>query len=725
MKKNIFTLLFLVVLLLSLEANAQNRIHYNNQDLFLSGSNLAWAHYGEDIGLGTTDTTVIADWMLQMHQHGGNAMRLWLNVEGTVGLVFDASGHATGLATKTISDLKKVLDLAWDREIGINICLWGFGMLTSTLNADVLTRNRLLLTDTSYTNTYIRNCLIPMVDALKAHPAIICWEIFNEPEGMSSEFGWSGYQRVPMSAIQRFINLCSGAIHRTDPTAKVTNGAVTLASLTDVLAKKSANEGLNLATMSDAEKKSLENWFNSKYRTALTAEQIVPIIQKLTASNYNYYSDVRLIAAGGDSQGTLDFYSVHYYVMNGVPQLSPFTHLASHWNLTKPLVVGEFGWENTDGVPKAKLYDTLYTNGYAGALPWSWTDVSSAGHTEMLAGMKSLWDKHQSDVNLLGTGGDWPTISITSPQDGATFPEGSQVVIEVAANDDGGANITKVEFFVSDNIKIGEVTTAPYTFTWTNITSGIYRLTAAATNSLGHKQTSNSIQITVGTPPMTRLEAENATRQGAGMSIGTDVTASNHHYISIAQTDTNATITWQLNNVIEAGNYPIAFGYKVPFGTKTQFVNINGVRVGAIEFAGATSTAWYEKNLNVNLVKGSNTIQMQMSWSWMYVDYLAVPATITAVENIAGIPTSYSLLQNYPNPFNPSTIISYQLPKSGLVTLKIYDVLGREVSTLVNEQKTAGTYKVEFNGIQLSSGVYFYRLTTADFMQTKKMIFIK
>jgi len=110
---------------------------------------------------------------------------------------------------------------------------------------------------------------------------------------------------------------------------------------------------------------------------------------------------------------------------------------------------------------------------------------------------------------LLGTGGDWPTISITSPQDGATFPEGSQVVIEVAANDDGGANITKVEFFVSENIKIGEVTTAPYTFTWTSITSGIYRITAVATNSLGHKQTSNSIQITVGTPPMTRLEAEN------------------------------------------------------------------------------------------------------------------------------------------------------------------------------------------------------------------------
>jgi len=175
------------------------------------------------------------------------------------------------------------------------------------------------------------------------------------------------------------------------------------------------------------------------------------------------------------------------------------------------------------------------------------------------------------------------------------------------------------------------------------------------------------------------------------MTVVTDFTASNHAYVSIATNDTTAKITWQLNNVPLAGNYPIAFGYKVPLGHKGQFIKVNGVRVGTdtVDFSGASSTAWYEKKLNVNLVQGINNIQMQMSWGYMYVDYLAVPATITAVENIAGIPTSYSLLQNYPNPFNPSTIISYQLPKSGLVTLKIYDVLGREVSTLVNEQKTA------------------------------------
>ena len=201
----IVKLLFVgLVLLLSIQTtySQTNRIKYNNQNLFLSGSNLAWVNYGQDIGLGTTDTTSIGNWMLQMHQHGGNAMRMWLSVEGQYGYTFDANGRATGLAPNTISDLKKVLKLGWDREIGLNFCLWGFGMLTSTLDTSVLNRNKRILTDTSYTNAYIRNCLIPMVTALKGNPALISWEIFNEPEGMSSEFGWSGYLRTPMKNIQ-------------------------------------------------------------------------------------------------------------------------------------------------------------------------------------------------------------------------------------------------------------------------------------------------------------------------------------------------------------------------------------------------------------------------------------------------------------------------------------------------------------------------------------------
>jgi len=98
---------------------------------------------------------------------------------------------------------------------------------------------------------------------------------------------------------------------------------------------------------------------------------------------------------------------------------------------------------------------------------------------------------------------------------------------------------------------------------------------------------------------------------------------------------------------------------------------------------------------------------------------------INANTNTSIIPEKYSLSQNYPNPFNPVTRIKYDIPKQGFVTMKIYDVLGREVRTLVNEVKQAGNYSVEFNASELSSGVYFYRLESNDFTDIKRMILVK
>jgi hypothetical protein len=95
------------------------------------------------------------------------------------------------------------------------------------------------------------------------------------------------------------------------------------------------------------------------------------------------------------------------------------------------------------------------------------------------------------------------------------------------------------------------------------------------------------------------------------------------------------------------------------------------------------------------------------------------------------LPAEFSLEQNYPNPFNPSTVIRYQLPVNGKVSLKIYDVLGKEVATLVDEYKEAGKYEIEFNVEQaislssLSSGVYFYKLQAGDFVQVKKMVLMR
>ena len=89
------------------------------------------------------------------------------------------------------------------------------------------------------------------------------------------------------------------------------------------------------------------------------------------------------------------------------------------------------------------------------------------------------------------------------------------------------------------------------------------------------------------------------------------------------------------------------------------------------------------------------------------------------------IPTEYKLDQNYPNPFNPSTKISWQSPVSSKQTIKVFDVLGNEVATLVDEYKPAGMYNVQFTMNNLASGIYYYQLRAGDFVETKKMIYLK
>lgn len=89
------------------------------------------------------------------------------------------------------------------------------------------------------------------------------------------------------------------------------------------------------------------------------------------------------------------------------------------------------------------------------------------------------------------------------------------------------------------------------------------------------------------------------------------------------------------------------------------------------------------------------------------------------------IPSNYSLFQNYPNPFNPSTNIKYQISKNSFVILKVYDLLGREISTLVNELQKAGVYEIQFSNSGLTSGIYFYRMQAGNYSETKKMVYIK
>ncbi|MDD5363176.1 MAG: T9SS type A sorting domain-containing protein [Ignavibacteria bacterium] len=142
---------------------------------------------------------------------------------------------------------------------------------------------------------------------------------------------------------------------------------------------------------------------------------------------------------------------------------------------------------------------------------------------------------------------------------------------------------------------------------------------------------------------------------------------------------------------------------------------------------GSSSSNDYRVRYRVKAVDKTN-------WASVYSDFVSI-VTRNLNQNgsddgdnikpAADIPNTYKLSQNYPNPFNPTTNISYDIPKDGFVTLKIYDVAGREIKTLVNGFINAGSYIMGFNGISLSSGVYYYRLIAGSFVQTKRMVLIK
>jgi len=100
-------------------------------------------------------------------------------------------------------------------------------------------------------------------------------------------------------------------------------------------------------------------------------------------------------------------------------------------------------------------------------------------------------------------------------------------------------------------------------------------------------------------------------------------------------------------------------------------------------------------------------------------------ATDVKANYFTGVPGEFNLYQNYPNPFNPSTTITFDIPAQELIVLKIYNILGQEIATLVNEVRTAGHYSEIFNASQLPSGVYIYKLTAGSFTESRKMILLR
>jgi len=148
---------------------------------------------------------------------------------------------------------------------------------------------------------------------------------------------------------------------------------------------------------------------------------------------------------------------------------------------------------------------------------------------------------------------------------------------------------------------------------------------------------------------------------------------------------------------------------------------------GLVRVSGTSELTYPITLKRIEIQIAPDPVQGKVTSGTIYVDnlWLKYPGGATDVEELSASPDMFLLEQNYPNPFNPATSIIYQIPGESHVRLKIFDIQGREVSTLVDEVKRIGKYEIRFNGSGLASGIYFYQLSAGEFMQTKKFVLLK
>jgi hypothetical protein len=357
------------------------------QKIFASGINVAWKQFGGDVGKYPVDTVWFAKMLQGVSDSGGNAIRWWLFTNVSNDPQIDSTTKlVTGLGSSTVANVRKVLDMAYARGVTISLCLLSFDMMKTNQGSDIEANKKILQTDEGR-KAFLDNALVPLVTAIGRHPAILDWEIFNEPEGMVKSIAgdWGGIaDGIEISHVQKMVNQAAGAIHRAVPGVLVSNGC----------------------------------W------SFIAGSNTVP-------GNHNYYSDSALKAVGGDPDGALDFYMVHYYEWAG-RTWSPFHHPASYWGLDKPLVIGEFPAkgisdslaDSPGGLSPANAWKYLHDNGYAGALGWTYTAHDGfGGLPEAGQGMRALQKLAPTDVALdfpPSSGDDW-------------FPANAGTALSVAA----------------------------------------------------------------------------------------------------------------------------------------------------------------------------------------------------------------------------------------------------------------------------------------------------
>lgn len=369
---------------------------YNGKKIFFSGTNLAWSDYNSDVGDSPLNENAWRKAVEGTRAAGGNAIRWWLFNNMSQSPEIDQSTHlVSGLKANTIANMKKALDIAEEYGVMVSMCLFShnlmepnqWGLYDEKLD---ITANTQLFEDAG-TKAFIDNALVPVVKAIGNHNALMTWEVFNEPEGMTS-VDWTT-KKLDKAVLQKFTNKVAAAIHTVSPELLVSTGSVNI---------------------------QYQSWWN----------------------------DSELIAAGGEANGTLDFFQTHYYPYYQNDAVSPFVNAAAQMATTykydsKPMIIGEFpasGWKGdtytTSMAAKTQIsteecYRKAFDGGYAGALAWQYigdkTESNFGGYTytidPALDAMKALAATEEAsikikDVAISQEGGDGK-MSVTYGGDNA------------------------------------------------------------------------------------------------------------------------------------------------------------------------------------------------------------------------------------------------------------------------------------------------------------------
>ena len=292
-------------------------------------------------------------------------------------------------------------------------------------------------------------------------------------------------------------------------------------------------------------------------------------------------------------------------------------------------------------------------------------------------------------------------------------------------------NISKVNVYRSEtedmsSVKSTIIDKSLNTFTDKNLTTGkTYYYTLSVTD-LNQVESFKSDVLSITPGNSFTFQAEDAA------TIGTVFLDNNHlgyHGTAFANFDANnSSVEFTHMPGFGGGERAMFFRYALGSNARTGALVVNGESQSLTMNGTADWTNYVIDSVQLNLSAGfDNTIRFSSTGSdFGNLDEITIVSrSITAVELTNDLPTDYQLYQNYPNPFNPTTIINYSIPAVEFAQLKIYDVLGKEITTLVNEQKSPGNYQVEFNANGLPSGIYFYQLHAGSFISTKKMLLMK